>query len=295
MNLNNNVMGYLEDDIMDYPFHSHIQDLVGVGVMANAHYHKYIEILYCLAGKIKIFLDGKEYQFCEGDMIVINSREVHHIIGESSFNKYIVLKFEPEILYVSSKSIFEVKYVLPFTMNKSTHQKLFTNDETKTTFVPQLLHDIYDEYTKQEYGFELAIRTHICRIFLWILRGWNKKGLDLDINNSLNDINIMKLEKAILYVSKNYPEEISVYEVAELCNMSYSYFSRFFKSIMKKNFSEYVNYVRINEAEKLLITTDLNITEIAGQVGFSTSSYFIQIFKAHKKVSPKQFRSNFKR
>ncbi|MFR2464209.1 MAG: helix-turn-helix transcriptional regulator [Clostridia bacterium] len=59
---------------------------------------------------------------------------------------------------------------------------------------------------------------------------------------------------------------------------------------MQKTFREYLNFVRISEAEKLLLNTDLNITEIAMEVGFSSSSYFIEQFKQLKSISPKRFR-----
>lgn len=289
---------YQDDKLIDnricYPFKSHIQECHGEGVMTEAHFHEYIEILFCLSGKINIFLDGKSYTFTVGDMIVINSMEVHYILATSEdCNKYIVIRFEPEILYTTSRTIFEAKYVLPFTMKKSTHQRLFKDEELKDTFIPHLLNEITIEDTQKKYGFELAIRTHICRIFLWILRSWNQKGLDLNIGYDFNENTIERLQKVFDYVEKNYENPISISSVAKLCNMSYSYFSRFFKTVMQKNFSEYLNYVRITEAEKLLTTTDLNITEIALTVGFSTSSYFIHQFKLYKNITPKQFRHNF--
>jgi len=287
---------YEEKEISDkgvrYPFSGHIQEKCETGLMAPAHVHDYIEILYCLSGNIKIYLNGKGYTFSDGDIILINSREVHSIFAEATDcpNKYIVIKFEPEVLYTTSKTIFEAKYVLPFTTNKSEHQKLFTQNEISETFILELLHEIIKEYTQKKYGFELAIRTHICRIFLWILRRWNEKGYDLNTDYTLNQNTMERLQIVFDYIDMHYQENITVATVAHLCNMSYSYFSRFFKIIMKKNFSEYLNYVRITAAEKLLTTTDLNITEVSQEIGYSTSSYFIQQFKHFKNITPKQFK-----
>jgi AraC-like DNA-binding protein len=75
-----------------------------------------------------------------------------------------------------------------------------------------------------------------------------------------------------------------------MLNMSYSYFSRYFKSLIGKTFSEYLTYVRITEAEKMLLTTDLNITEVALESGYSNSSYFIAQFRVMKGMSPRQFK-----
>ena len=64
---------------------------------------------------------------------------------------------------------------------------------------------------------------------------------------------------------------------------------------MNMSFSDYINYIRISEAQKLLITTDLDMSEIAEHTGFSTSSYFIEQFRKRKGISPKQFRLNMLR
>ena len=62
---------------------------------------------------------------------------------------------------------------------------------------------------------------------------------------------------------------------------------------MQRNFSEYVNLVRVSKAEHLLCTTDDTITDIALAAGFSTTSYFIQQFQHFKHTTPKKFRNNF--
>ena len=48
---------------------------------------------------------------------------------------------------------------------------------------------------------------------------------------------------------------------------------------MKKSFSEYLTYLKLSESEKLLISTDMSVTEIAQTCGFSTTSYYIAVFK----------------
>ena len=59
---------------------------------------------------------------------------------------------------------------------------------------------------------------------------------------------------------------------------------------MKMSFSDYVNRERIRHSSRLLASTDLSVTEIALAVGFSTTSYYIQVFKKLQGISPLQFR-----
>ena len=277
-----------------YPFQCHVEKGFGKSTVANAHYHYYIELLYCISGSAQVFISDKNYNFDIGDMVLINSREVHSIYSTSEdVIEYIVVKFDPNVLYSTSITVFESKYVFPFTLNKSTHQKVFTKAEIKDTSIPHLINEIIMEYTKKTYGFELAIRNSIGGVFLLILRNWYDKGLDLNINTNINENTLKKLQKIFDYIDKNYMFDISAESVASTCNMSYSYFSRFFKASVGKAFSQYLNYVRITEAEKLLLSSNINITEIAMEIGFTSSSYFIKQFKEYKNLSPKQFKKKF--
>ncbi|MDF2869619.1 MAG: AraC family transcriptional regulator [Anaerocolumna sp.] len=137
---------YIEkrDTYNDLPlqFSLHMQVLNGIGEMAHAHMHDYIEILYALSGKYQILLNNRDYTFKEGDMVLINSNEIHNVFSESEgLNRYICIKFEPELLY-TSWSLIEMKYLMPFILKDSSHQKIFTREEIATTVVPSPLTDM---------------------------------------------------------------------------------------------------------------------------------------------------------
>lgn len=274
--------------------HCIIQEVYEKCISCSAHYHTYIELIYCLNGEFSAWLNGKNYYFTKGDLLVISSNEVHEIYALSdSPSSYIVIKFEPEILYNSLLDTFDTKYVFPFTLDNTAPQKVFSYSEIYSTELPKLIHNILDEYSKKEYGFELAVKADICRIFLWILRHWNDMGITIPHTDSLYHEHIKSIQKVLEYLAEHYSEDVTAEDMAKLANLSYSYFSRVFKQIMNRSFNDYLNFIRITEAEKLLISTDKNITEIAVETGFSSSSYFIKVFDKYKKISPSQFRKNF--
>ncbi len=277
-----------------YPFECHMQKASEKRQMVDAHRHDYIELLYCISGSAHIVISGNKHEFGVGDLGLINSREIHSIYTRSDEGvEYIVLKFDPNMLYSTSNTVFEAKYVFPFTLNQSTHQKIFTKQELDNTQIPELLKKTLMEYEQKRYGYELAIRNNIGILFLWILRNWYERGLDLNIGGRMDENTIKRLQFIFDYVEKNYMEDISAEMMAKECKMSYSYFSRFFKAELGQSFTNYLNYVRICEAEKLLIKGKMNVTEIALECGFTTTSYFIVQFKKHKNLSPKQFQLQF--
>jgi len=273
----------------------HIEVVVKAGNVWPAHYHNYIEILYAISGTYEVILNGKCHNFTKGDLVLINSKEVHQInCCTQEGGQYIVLRFEPEVIYSNMfHNHLHLKYVLPFILETSNHQKVMKKEIIGATFIPELLYEISNEFKMETFGYELAVQNHIGRIFLWILRYFHKTSTE-SMQSSLTDIAFIKrLQPSFDYVLEHYAQEIKATKMATLCNMSSSYFSRTFNEYMGMNFSEYVNYIRITEAEKLLVSTAMNITEVANAVGFSTTSYFIKLFKSYKNISPKQFRKEF--
>lgn len=290
-------MGYPEQkreviNGLSYNYLCHTELVTKPGNVYPAHYHNYIEILYGIAGTFEVLLNGKHHKFAPGDMTLINSKEVHQINALSfSGGSYFVLRFEPEVLYNNMfDHYFEYKYILPFTFDNSSHPKVIKGEVIADTFIPSLLFEIQREFNSMEFGYELAIKNHVGRIFLWILRYFHQNDANFMSSSALNEVLMKRLQPSLDYVVDHYEENIKVTDMAVLCNMSTSYFSRSFNEQMNIGFNEYVNYVRIMESEKLLLSSSMNVTEIATSVGFNTTSYFIKLFKTYKNTSPKQFR-----
>lgn len=270
------------------------QSCNGRKLMAKAHFHDDIEMIYATDGSFDVFLNGVMYTFSKGDLLIINSKEVHRIIAKTDgFNSYIWFRFASELVYSAEQSLFEIKYVLPFLMSNSEHEKVITSEKLVNSGIPEIIQEMYDEYTEKEYGFELAVKSYICKVFLWILRYWHNDGVNLNIDENRTGKTAVDLSKVFSYVSENYSSDIMVSDMAKMCCMSYSYFSRVFRETTGQTFSEYVNFVRLREAQRLLATTDMSVTEVAFRTGFSSSSHFVCRFRKAKGITPKQFKKQF--
>ena len=101
--------------------------------------------------------------------------------------------------------------------------------------------------------------------------------------------------KALDFIEANLSEKVGVKEVAQYVHLSSSYFSVLFKDVKGMTFSEYVVRLRHRKAKEILLTTDKDITVIAEEVGYQSSSYFIRVFKEFENMTPKQYRDLLKR
>jgi AraC-like DNA-binding protein len=98
--------------------------------------------------------------------------------------------------------------------------------------------------------------------------------------------------EAMRYIDANYNEPLTLEGVADMYRLNPSYFSNKFKAINGVGFKEYHSNVRIIRAEKLLLETDMSITEIADLLNFSDSNHFSKMFKQKYNMSPTEYRKN---
>jgi len=97
------------------------------------------------------------------------------------------------------------------------------------------------------------------------------------------------------YIEQHYNEDISLEKLADLEHYNTSYFCSWFKSVMKCTPMEYQKKVRIERSKQLLLGTNLNILQIAWEVGYGHQSSLNRIFKNTEGITPAEFRRNNKK
>ena len=90
-------------------------------------------------------------------------------------------------------------------------------------------------------------------------------------------------KKIDVQYDSQYGVKYQLDDLSKLLNLNQSYFCRLFKQATNSTFIEYLNFVRVCKAEKLLFTTNKTVSEISMDVGFSSVSYFNRVFKKIKK------------
>lgn len=255
------------------------------------HYHKYIELLYTVEGEYEVNISGEVHRMPEGHMMIINAEELHATRPLAARNTEICIKFIPQVLFSSEQTVTEMEYSIPYVFENFGYQRNFDAKQLAATFLPEAFARVRQEQTEKAFGYELAIRAEVLRIFAWIIRFWHEQAGKEDIPAHRESEIIRKARE---YVQAHYAEA-TLAAAAEHCCLSYSYFSRLFMRCMKMRFSQYVNLVRVNQSMKELALTDKSITEIALSCGFSSTSYYIQTFRQLKNTSPNQFRKSLQK
>jgi YesN/AraC family two-component response regulator len=99
------------------------------------------------------------------------------------------------------------------------------------------------------------------------------------------------MRKAERFIQENLSYKISLREIAKVAGLSAPYFSTIFKEEMGENLSKYINRLRVEMAGKLLLETNLSLSEIAGECCFDDQSWFSKTFKSFTGLSPGKYRN----
>ena len=106
-------------------------------------------------------------------------------------------------------------------------------------------------------------------------------------NKNKSSAEIMRVKT---YINEHYKEDLSLKELAEVACVSQNYFSSLFKKETGENYKSYVTKIRMEEAMRLVLRTDMKTYEIAEAVGYNNVRRFVDAFKAIYRISPMDYR-----
>lgn len=100
------------------------------------------------------------------------------------------------------------------------------------------------------------------------------------------------IKEALTFIESNFHRDISVEEIAQVCGLNRSYFSRVFRATVGQTPQVYLLQYRMAQAAQLLKTTRLTVAEIASQVSYDNPLHFSRAFKNVHGTSPRSYRAS---
>ncbi len=119
-------------------------------------------------------------------------------------------------------------------------------------------------------------------------------GIVEEISQGRERMNFEIFEKALKYINENFRKKITLDKVSDHVHISPYYFCHGFKRFTGMTFIEYLTKARIEEAKRLLLTTNLPIGEIGKLVGYDDPNYYGRVFKNLEGIPPSKFKANKK-
>lgn len=270
----------LANEMMDIPFSFYQINSQHPGYHMPLHWHHSFEMIHVMNGKLTVYLDENVVSATDGDIVIVN-REIIHGYSPKHCT-YQVIDFDVEKLLSTTHLCKDSLYI--FTNN---HLNILPEVPEKDSSIYQVIRHLFQVASTESEGRELFILGTLYELFATILTNHS-----YTMNSSLPSNKTTEMFKPLLkFIEESYMNSIILSEMASVCGLSVSHFSKLFHDYFQQTPIDYLNSYRVERACLLLTNSKLSLTEIGYRCGFNDSDYFAKVFKKYKKLTPKQYRN----
>ncbi|NMA95993.1 MAG: AraC family transcriptional regulator, partial [Clostridiales bacterium] len=240
--------------------------------MAHNHFHSSYELYYLVSGERYYFIKDKTFQVMEKDLVLIKRGDLHKTASSGELeHERILINFREG--YINPGAEDPDKLLLPF--EKDINIIRFTMAEQME--LERLLNSIQDELIIRGHLYEVNVQALFIQLLVYISRHVKRYGAVKYFRQP--SVMHKKVSDIVQYINMNYMESLTLKSIAKRFNMSPSYLSRVFKRATGFTLTEYINNVRIKEAQALLLSTDYKVIDISAKVGYTNTSHFGRVFR----------------
>jgi len=256
-------------------------------IMASSHWHGHIEINYLFNCSADYLINGKKISVPEGRMILFWASIPHQMIaceGEGDMVN----------IYIPLQAFLSWKFPNEF-IDEILHGEVLVADSLHPTDEP-LTHMWQDNLAQKQNSLMMQvideIRNRIRRMSLEPYSTYNLSGVERKLDKKSLVSGLPHIHTILRYIADNYDQKITIENVAKYTGLHPNYAMKLFNQVMKISIKQYINKLRLQHAQALLIDTNHPVLNIAHEAGFGSISRFYDIFQREFKMTPLQFRND---
>ena len=239
------------------------------------------EITYVVSGKATVYSGDSCYEMTRGQIHYIKKGNSHKIVADDMHNfHYYCIGFQLNPEYKELQCFVDI-------MKNISHCVINDADRIQNIFEPLL-----NEFYIQDKENTIMINTYFCQLLISLYRlmsgSFSNPSLKLSTASASNVV-----YRTLKYIDREYLNISSVKDIAKALSYSEYYLSHVFKKKMDITIKEYLLQKKIITAAELLQMSNMSVSEISEQVGFSSPHSFSQAFKRHMNMSANEFRKKF--
>lgn len=251
----------------------------------DSHWHTAMEVIIPVENYYDVSVGSDDYHLLPQEILIIPPGEIHSLRSPDTGLRYIYLIDISFLSKIKGFSSIQALLSQPVYINHESYGKMHRN------ILNEFLEIEAEYYGDKEYC-EMTVYSILLKVFtdLGYNRTYNSQ-LFSNVRVYKKKEYIQKLNIVMDFIDTNYTEELNLEAMASMVGFSKYHFSRLFTEYTGHTFCDYINHRRIKSAEILLSNSELSITEIAMQSGFSSIATFNRLFKSFKGCSPSEYRN----
>ena len=280
-----NMMETIQHGSKEYPFHFYYDNLELFDFHCiEWHWHTEFEFVYVETGTVYFGISDKQFALSEGQGVFINSKILHRYFSQG---KAIVPNFVLMPYFIAAQdSLIYQKYVLPIMASPMDYQ-IFSSD---IPWQAQALSLMREMMVAQEKASDVELVSSYLIQKIWHILYQNTDVEHMGKKENYSASSQARLQLMMQYIHQKFAYNISLSDIADQAKVSKSTALNLFQRYLGISPVTYLINYRLQEAAKLLASTEKKVTVISKDTGFDNVDYFCKAFKKYYKLTPTKYR-----
>jgi AraC-like DNA-binding protein len=282
---------YVWQQDMDPSFPLAVLEYTVHGDRDPMHWHDHFEIALVLEGTGSFMFGRRALAAERGDVFFIDNSQPHVALadpGRSLRLRLLLVLFRPELIAGPGCRELDLGYLAPFRVDERTASPRIRGTSRLAGEVATTLHELRAIWERGDPA-ERHLADATLRLALALVNRHERSRVTGEAARAAADRR-EQIRPVLAYVDGHCRESITLDDVAELVHVSPSRVRHVFKDVTGVSFKEYVTQVRVAEAKRLLLSTDLSVAEIARAVSYTNLHQFYKVFYRSCAMSPGEYR-----
>lgn len=277
-------------DILSTPYDLYMETITSTDFAVKPHWHYYTEILYMIEGSICLNCQEQSYTLNAGDLIFISNQCIHSIQTNNYIpTKYVVIKFDLNSLQIPHVYIPNFRSLFMDSPERDAY--FFPASCLKEYSIHQLSMNCLKELEAKSFAYDFNVRSNLSMLLVSLARILMNQSSQTSNPSVGKKTQSPFFHRILEYIDAHSNENLQVQQLADKCGMSYSNFAKLFKETYGRSCKEYIEYIRINKAEEMVLYSDYTLSYIALETGFADCSHFIRTYKKFRGKTPKKVKN----
>lgn len=280
-----NMMETIQHGSKEYPFHFYYDNLELFDFHCiEWHWHTEFEFVYVETGTVYFGISDKQFALSEGQGVFINSKILHRYFSQGNA---IVPNFVLMPYFIAAQdSLIYQKYVLPIMASPMDYQ-IFSSD---IPWQAQALSLMREMMAAQEKASDVELVNSYLIQKIWHILYQNTDVEHMGKKENYSASSQARLQLMMQYIHQKFAYNISLSDIADQAKVSKSTALNLFQRYLGISPVTYLVNYRLQEAAKLLASTEKKVTVISKDTGFDSVDYFCKAFKKYYKLTPTEYR-----
>ena len=250
------------------------------------HSHSFFELIYIVSGTGKQRINEIEFAYKPGNLFLVAPNDSHTFLIEKT-SRFFFIRFNSAFLQSSKQDQERIRRLELILRNARHEPGCILKSETDRLATTHLMDLIICEHLNHDLFHKELIRQLVDTVLVLIARNLTRAYPDaIDERSEEKTLDILQYIQSNIY----FPEKLRAEAISKHFAISQTYLGRYFKKHTNQTLQEYILHSKLKLVENRLLHSNMRISEIADEFGFTDKSHLNRIFKKYRGLNPTDFR-----